>query len=133
MAMPRAELLCPVLVGREDERAILFGALDRAQEGAAIALFLAGEAGVGKSRLCNALIEEAQYRGHAPIVGYASAHDSTLPYGPLVTALERAFRHHPPDQPPLAARLRPYLGALSTLLPELAFEMGSEQPDLPHN
>lgn len=133
MAVARAELLCPVLVGRDAERETLTAALERAAAGGTAALFLAGEAGVGKSRLCAALMDQARSRGLMPIVGHASAHDSALPYGPFVAALERAFRRLPPERSPLAERIQPFRDVLATLLPDLAPRQGDSRTDVPAN
>jgi predicted ATPase len=59
MRIQPEQLLCPVLVGREDELALLRGALDRAVQGRACGLFVGGEPGIGKSRLCHALLKDA--------------------------------------------------------------------------
>src|ERR671939_282146 len=100
-------LLCPVLVGREDELAMLRGALDRAVQGRARGLFVGGEAGVGKSRLCHALLRDARRRGLHPLVGLSSPQETGLPYGPLVDALRRAFTRLPGDSASLHAALAP--------------------------
>lgn len=54
---------CPTLVGRESERACLTVALDSALEGQAQVIGLVGEAGSGKSRLCEDLTREAEGLG----------------------------------------------------------------------
>jgi MoxR-like ATPase len=53
------QVLCPVLVGRDEELQILLDALDRAVDGHGGTLFVEGEAGVGKSRLVRELARRA--------------------------------------------------------------------------
>src|SRR6185437_7039765 len=92
--------------------------LERARAGAVQAIFLVGEGGVGKTRLCRWLSDEAASLGLMPIIGHAFAQDSALPYGPFVDALARIFRHYAPDD--IAPAVRPHARALATLFPELA-------------
>ena len=71
---------CPAFVGRSDELAALDSALARASEGIPAFAFVAGESGVGKSRLV------AEFEAHAEGGGRAGAR----------RALPRARRHHLP-------------------------------------
>jgi predicted ATPase len=54
--------LCPVLVGRDEEARRLHAALTRARAGDGGMVLLAGEAGIGKSRLTREVAADA--RGH---------------------------------------------------------------------
>ncbi|UCG96140.1 MAG: AAA family ATPase [Burkholderiales bacterium] len=58
------------LIGRQTELRQLFGALDAAGEGRGLAVCVLGEAGIGKSRLVEALREQAQKRGFACHTGF---------------------------------------------------------------
>lgn len=118
MALARSELLCPVLVGRQQEEALLAVVLERARAGAVQAILLIGEGGVGKTRLCRWLSDEAAGLGLMPIIGHAFAQDSALPYGPFVDALARIFRQYAHDD--IAPAVRPHARALATLFPELS-------------
>ena len=53
-----ADLLCPVVIGREAESGALRSALAAAGDGAGAVVFLTGEAGIGKSRLAAELAAE---------------------------------------------------------------------------
>ena len=53
----------PELVGRAQELSLLLDALERAAEGRFSAVFLAGEPGVGKTRLLDELERRSQARG----------------------------------------------------------------------
>ena len=57
--------LCPILVRRDDQLAILEDALLAAQRGEGRFVVLAGEAGIGKTRLANELVGEARRLGCA--------------------------------------------------------------------
>jgi class 3 adenylate cyclase/tetratricopeptide (TPR) repeat protein len=65
-------------VGRDDERALLRGALDELRQGRGGLVDIAGEAGIGKSRLLREFIAEA---ADAPTVtAYCEAYESNTPY-----------------------------------------------------
>ncbi len=82
------------LVGRAAERAALLDLLADARGGRAGAVILSGEAGVGKSRLLNDILEAAVAEGMRPLVGHCvDFTDSGLPYLPfteIVTQLPLA-------------------------------------------
>src|SRR5579883_333733 len=99
MSVLPEQALCPVVVGRDDELVVLRGALDRALQGYARGIFIIGEAGLGKSRLCRTVIKDAQMRGLAPVIGLGSPQDTGLPFGPIVDALRRAVTRTASDAP----------------------------------
>ncbi len=79
------------LVGRERERAALDGALAAVREGRGGITLLAGDAGVGKTRLAEAVMPGEAIRvlrGDAP-------EQAPPPYGPLAAALRGFLRIHP--------------------------------------
>ena len=99
------------LIGRDRELARLAEQLDRAVAGEGGIVLLAGEAGVGKTRLSEELAEAAAM----PVLRGAASHDSTPAYGPVVAALRSLLRAAPgalDDCGPLGEHLR-------LLLPEL--------------
>src|SRR5262249_1765686 len=80
-------------------------------------LLLAGEPGIGKSRLLAEARHQAEARGWTTLGGGAQRQGGQMPYAPLLEALE----WHVSQQPP--AQLRTALdgcGWLTRLLPELA-------------
>jgi predicted ATPase len=80
-------------------------------------LWLAGEPGIGKSRLLQASIEHAQAQGWAVLAGGCHRQSGQEPYAPFVGALERSLQ----GQPPAEQRQRVQSCAwLVHLLPELA-------------
>jgi DNA-binding CsgD family transcriptional regulator len=76
------------LVGRESESARLAAALERARAGEGSLLLLAGEAGIGKTRLAEELDAPSVLRG-------AATSGSATPYGPIAAALRSHLRVHP--------------------------------------
>src|SRR5947208_2184910 len=79
--------LCPVLVGREREVSLLEDALLAAHRGSGQVVVIAGEAGVGKTRLAMELQERARRAGTAVMIGTTSEAEVALPYLPFVEAI----------------------------------------------
>src|SRR5215218_5194264 len=109
------ELLCPVLVGRDQEWQELRRTLDRLADGHGATLVVAGEAGVGKSRLLREVAEEGVRRGARVLTGRAVERDSPLPFRPIAEAL---FSHLRRSGPPHVRELAPFLPILGRLIPE---------------
>lgn len=108
------------LIGREDEQAALHEVLAAVHHGAGGIVLLAGEAGVGKTRLLEACLERS---GLLALKGRTNE-IATPPYGPLAAALRAYLRSRPgglADCGPLA----PYL---ALLLPELGPAPGPADP-----
>lgn len=99
------------LVGRDAELARVAEAIERASAGSGGLLLVAGEAGVGKSRLT----EEATAGSPAVVLRGAAASGSSAPYGPIVDALRAHLRGNP-SRLAECGRLREHL---ALLLPEL--------------
>ncbi|MFG2332633.1 helix-turn-helix transcriptional regulator [Streptomyces sp. NPDC048604] len=104
-----------VIVGRDTEVGLLGDALEGVAKGAGRAVFLVGEAGIGKTRLAG----ECAYRAYAkdmPVLrGRATSTGLVVPLRPLAEALSSRFRAAgAPDDPELA----PYRPALAGLVPE---------------
>lgn len=77
-------------------------------------LLLAGEAGIGKTRLAEELVEWVTRQGFLAASTHCYAGEGELPYAPIVSLLRAApFRHQ------LATLDPPWIGELSRLLPEL--------------
>jgi tetratricopeptide (TPR) repeat protein len=83
----------PALVGREAELERLRGILNAAAQGKGSAVFVAGEAGVGKTRLISELVEEAEARGVRVIRG-RGLQESYEPLMPIRIALREAGLFH---------------------------------------
>jgi tetratricopeptide (TPR) repeat protein len=99
------------LIGRARERRVLGDRLDRAAAGEGGLLLLAGEAGVGKTSLADAVLGACDL---LVLRGVASEQGRT-PYAPIITAL-RAYERVVPGALGGSGRLSTHL---SVLLPEL--------------
>ncbi|HUF67150.1 MAG TPA: AAA family ATPase [Longimicrobiales bacterium] len=77
----------PPLVGREAEIAMLRNLLDRAEQNQSTFLFLAGEGGIGKSRLAGLIIEESKRRDWGQVIGRANPVETGVPYALFADAL----------------------------------------------
>jgi class 3 adenylate cyclase/tetratricopeptide (TPR) repeat protein len=124
------------LVERDTERATLRRAVDEALDGHGGLVLLAGEAGVGKSRLVAEVTAEADARGMRVLTGHCVDSDSAAPYLPFVEMIEEAVTN--PRSPltltealsgvapevariaPALRRLMPGIGPSVELPPELA-------------
>ncbi|QXE39016.1 AAA family ATPase [Streptomyces sp. GMY02] len=107
----------PVFVGRAGELTALTEALARATEGEPQALLIAGEAGVGKTRLVEELCAVACARNAVVAVGgCVEIGADGLPFAPFSTAL-RSLRRQLPDE--LAAAAEGQEAELARILPEL--------------
>ena len=73
----------PPLRGRGPELRVLGDALDRAASGGSAIVVVEGEAGIGKSRLLAAALEDASDRGLAVVAGRAEELERTRPFGLL--------------------------------------------------
>src|SRR3954453_2244101 len=106
------------LVGRTGELAELEAALQEAADGRPSLAFLAGESGVGKSRLLAELERRARDEGATVLGGDAiELGEGELPYAPLVGALRPLARS---DDAVLGELSPANRAELATLLPELA-------------
>jgi DNA-binding SARP family transcriptional activator len=123
-AVRAARLLHAPVEGRERELAAALGALRRAAAGDGGALLVTGSVGIGKTRLVEAVLVEAEELGFHTLRGAAHEEEGGAPYAPLVEALD-----------PLTAR-RPELAgaltdsaqaALSRLLPSVRGPEGAAE------
>jgi DNA-binding CsgD family transcriptional regulator/tetratricopeptide (TPR) repeat protein len=109
------------LVGRADELSRLLGLLDRAERGRPAVGLIAGDAGVGKTRLLDELATRAGGAGIRVLVGGCmEVGDVGLPYVPFVDAFRDLGTR--PGEAEVAAPLAAALPSLGRLLPELATE-----------
>jgi class 3 adenylate cyclase/tetratricopeptide (TPR) repeat protein len=104
------------LFGRSAEQAVLAKAWSQAKEGQRHLVLLAGEPGIGKTRLAVEMARAAHADGATVLFGFCDE-DVTLPYRPFVEALRHYVAHAPDDV--LAAHVRAHQGELARLVPEL--------------
>src|SRR5687767_10563999 len=79
------------LVGREGELATLLGRLADAGRGQGGVALVAGEPGIGKTRLLAELADRAGAAGWTVLVGHAYDTEGMPPYLPFIEALRSAF------------------------------------------
>jgi predicted ATPase len=78
------------LVGREEELELLLRRWERAQSGKGQVVLLAGEPGIGKSRLIAALEENLQQKPHIRMRYFCSSYHTESAFHPFVQQLVRA-------------------------------------------
>jgi predicted ATPase/DNA-binding CsgD family transcriptional regulator len=117
------------LVGRAHELAELQAALREAADGHPSLAFIAGESGVGKSRLLSEFEQRARDEEGAVVIGGDAVDlgEGELPYAPLVAALRPLARTHPPVLGELPPATR---AELATILPELAGDGAARPPGI---
>ena len=125
-----AEAARTAFVGRDSELDRLVAGLDDAIAGRGRLFLLAGEPGIGKSRLAEELIAHARGRGARVLVGRCWEAGGAPAYWPWVQSLRTYVRDAPPDV------LRPDLAAgfadLAEVLPELRRHLPEPAQPGPH-
>ena len=86
----------PGIRGREAETAVLSEALDRVASGRRAVVLIEGEAGIGKTRLLDAALEDARGRGMQVAAGRAEELERTRPFGAVADAFGCARSSHDP-------------------------------------
>ncbi len=92
-------------------------------------MIVAGEAGIGKTRLAQEFLSQARAEGAGTLVARCFEGESHLAYGPLAMALRSAL---PPGGAGWPARLEaPWAAEIARLLPELPVARGDGESLLP--
>jgi DNA-binding CsgD family transcriptional regulator/tetratricopeptide (TPR) repeat protein len=104
----------PPLVGRRDDVAALTAAFEAAQQGRMAAVFLTGEAGVGKTRLVQDAVVRAADAGATVLVGGATDIAESPPFWPVASALRVLLRST--DGPAVRRLLAPWAAQLDELV-----------------
>ncbi len=114
----RPSFSSPALIGRGEQLALLAELLDLACASQGRIALIAGEAGIGKSRLAAELAARAQARGARCLLGRCFEHDRGLPYAPLADMLRAFAESQAPHE--LLAALGPTAPELLAIAPGLA-------------
>jgi hypothetical protein len=121
---------CPVVVGRDGEAARLRAALERAAGGQPAIVVVAGEAGVGKTRLVHDLVCQAGELGAVALTGGClDVGDGILAYAPLVEALRPLVGLL--DATELERVLGGARGELARVVPELGGAVATRPAEAP--
>ncbi len=120
-------MLCPVLVSRDFELRQLVAGLGDAEGKRGSIVFLAGDPGVGKSRLASELCDSAGERGFRIVAGRAVESAARMPYRPITEALMKIARA---DGIPHAPQIADYRPALATLVPVWGQSAASVQAEI---
>jgi len=91
------QVLCPIVVGRDAELAMLVTALTDASSGRSRTILVSGQAGLGKSALLRRFRETATASGARVLVGECSEVEARRPFGPFIDALSGAAIALPTD------------------------------------
>lgn len=117
----------PKLVGRERELALFRRGLDEVADGAGDLFVVVGEAGLGKSRLCEEFTREAVDRGLAVLHGRCWEAVDAPAYWPWIQVLRQFTEGMPEDELRIAARSIP--DELRRLVPALSERMDGDEQD----
>jgi predicted ATPase/DNA-binding CsgD family transcriptional regulator len=121
-----AQIVSPVIIGREFELNALGQALHAAGRGKGHCIWIAGEAGVGKSRLLNELCQRAVGERFVVLQGHCFEQDISFPYSLWINALRDLFAWR--DASEIDQLLGPLASELVKLLPELALILPAVEP-----
>jgi len=115
------------LVGRDEELAQATTLWSLTLSGQAGLLLISGEPGIGKTRLSQAIIDQARIGGAAVLRGGCYEFEAMTPYLPISEALREWVRIQDPDS------MRDEIGETATELARLAPEIESKLGPLPPN
>jgi len=116
-------VVCPVTIGRAPHLDAFERSLAEAVDGRGQTLLVAGEAGVGKSRLVAEARGRAALRGMAVLEGHCFESQRALPYAPLIDLLRTAASGEGPGSSTrerLVEAIGPGAHELARILPEMA-------------
>jgi DNA-binding response OmpR family regulator/class 3 adenylate cyclase/predicted ATPase len=103
------------LVGRQEEMELLLRRWNRAAAGDGQLVLIAGEAGIGKSRIASALQEQLDDKSYLPIGYFCSSHHGGSPFYPIARQIEFAAGFTPEDDVGIKlAKLSDWLGSTFT-------------------
>ena len=114
------------LIGRDQEVARLTRALEDAERGSPSTIFLAGEGGIGKTRLAEFLVDAATRRNWSTAVGRAYPVETGVPYALFSDALLPRLKAMDPGT--LAVMSRGGEAELARLFPALDLRTDSRAP-----
>jgi class 3 adenylate cyclase/tetratricopeptide (TPR) repeat protein len=111
-------------VGRRDEIDQLRAALELTLSGKTTLAFIAGEPGIGKTRLAQEFAVYAELRGAQVLTGRSYEGEATVPYRPFVEALRQYVRAKPDGE------LRQQMGAGAPEIATMVSDVRQRFPDI---
>ncbi len=111
-------------IGRQPELAVLTAALDDALAGRGQMVMLAGEPGIGKTRLSQELASRAESLGAQVLWGWCYEHSGAPPYWPYVQPIRAYIEETDAEQ------LSSQLGSGGPAIAEIVPEIREKLPDL---
>jgi DNA-binding CsgD family transcriptional regulator/tetratricopeptide (TPR) repeat protein len=118
------------LVGREAEFALVAAAVRELGEGRASPLAIEGEAGIGKTRLVQSLVDEARARGVTTFCGDAHPFERTRPFGVVAAALDLNRRSSDSRRAAIGGLLAGQGAEASAAVGEISYQVVEEIVDL---
>jgi predicted ATPase len=116
--LPARSWLCREVIGRQSELDELQTSLELAANGNPQLVMLAGEAGLGKSRLVRALVEAHSSLDKLIFFGQCIPQTQVLPFGPFLGAFRRYFSQT--DKAKVQISTQSGLAYLLHIMPDLA-------------
>jgi len=110
-------IVCPVLIGRTLDLALLQLSLEQVKSGKGQVALLCGEAGIGKSRLVAELKTEAFAQGFQLLQGNCFPMDRSCPYAPLLDLMRSFFLTS--STATVEALVGPFAREFAPLLPDV--------------
>ena len=105
-------------IGRAEERGQLRASLERLQRSEGSVLLVGGEPGVGKTRLVEEMLAEAEARDFRTLTGRCYEMDAPPPFLPFIELLEQAMKEV--DAETFRLALGDVAGEIAKVLPQLA-------------
>lgn len=115
-----------IFVGRLREMSDLRAALDNAISGKGSLVMLAGEPGIGKTRIAEELADQARALGAQVLWGWCYERDGAPPYWPWVQPIKSYVREASPEQ--LQTLMGPAAADIAELIPEIREKLPDLEP-----
>ncbi|MEM8533284.1 MAG: AAA family ATPase [Chloroflexota bacterium] len=121
------QTLTPDMIGRQTQLQELIDSLDRANAGSGQLVFVAGEAGIGKTRLLCEFVRNVRTRSEIDLLEGNCYDEDPVPYGPFIDMMRSVVRRD--GIAAVAERAGPWVADLARLLPELASFVTTENTE----
>lgn len=119
-------VISSIFIGRTPQLAALEHGLAQVSQGRSQIMLVAGEAGIGKSRLVAEMRTRAEQRGWQTVQGRSFEPDVLFPYAPLLDLLRSCLARRPVSE--VTTLLGPLAAEIVKLLPELGLMLPNLHP-----